>query len=236
MMDLCYNETMSLQKLSVKYKECLHDKRRMMSLVLSLVALAFAFGVNFYAVTYVNANASGSVTDLILSNTRVYDLDGIFVNGAMTLVLFIALVCLWEPKRIPFTIKTISLFIIIRSIFITLTHIGAFPTHILIDPGTERFLQDLMGQKLFSSLFLGNDFFFSGHTGLPFLMAFLYYDNKWLRWIFIATSIFFGVVVLLTHLHYSIDVLSAFFIAYGIYRMSRILFKKDMPVELGKYT
>jgi hypothetical protein len=37
----------------------------------------------------------------------------------------------------------------------------------------------------------------------------------------------FGVVVLLGHLHYSIDVLSAFFISYGIYRIAEIIFHKD---------
>jgi membrane-associated phospholipid phosphatase len=81
---------------------------------------------------------------------------------------------------------------------------------------------------------LGNDSFFSGHTGLPFLMAFIYYDRKWLRIIFISLSMIFGAVVLLAHIHYTIDVLSAFFISYGIYRLSRLLYSKDFQGETRK--
>jgi len=43
---------------------------------------------------------------------------------------------------------------------------------------------------------------------------------------FIAASIFFGVVVLLGHLHYSIDVLAAFFITYSIYRLAVLFFPR----------
>ena len=73
----------------------------------------------------------------------------------------------------------------------------------------------------------GGDLFFSGHTGLPFLMALIFWDNKYLRWIFILTSVMFATVVLLAHLHYSIDVLSAFFITYTIFHIALFLFKKD---------
>lgn len=206
----------------------MHDRNFLISLAVSLLALVVSFVLNSYAVLYATASASGSVTDLILSNTRVYDVDGLFVYGAMALVLFIIVVCVREPERIPFTVKTISLFVIIRSVFIILTHLGPFPTQVVIDPSTQNFIQDIIGTHLFASFFLGKDSFFSGHTGLPFLMAFIYWDEKLLRWVFIVLSIFFGVVVLLGHLHYTIDVLSAFFISYGTYRIARIFFKTDM--------
>ena len=73
----------------------------------------------------------------------------------------------------------------------------------------------------------GGDYFFSGHTGLPFLLTLLFWDNVFLRVLFFVSSIFFGVVVLLGHLHYSIDVLSAFFITYTIYHLSEAFFPKD---------
>jgi hypothetical protein len=62
-------------------------------------------------------------------------------------------------------------------------------------------------------------------------MALLYWDKRWVRAAFIATSVVLGVVVLLGHLHYSIDVLSAFYISYGVYRMSRRLFPADLPAR-----
>jgi hypothetical protein len=40
----------------------------------------------------------------------------------------------------------------------------------------------------------------------------------------------FGIVVLLGHLHYSIDVLSAFFITYSIYHICELFFKTDKKI------
>jgi hypothetical protein len=48
----------------------------------------------------------------------------------------------------------------------------------------------------------GGDLFFSGHTGLPFLMALLFWENLRLRVLFIASSVFFGIIVLMGHILY----------------------------------
>ena len=51
-----------------------------------------------------------------------------------------------------------------------------------------------------------------------------------LRYLFLAWSVFFGIVVLLGHLHYTIDVLSAFFITYGIVDIAKWLFPTPLRV------
>lgn len=220
-----------MKKIAAGYRVCFSDKRFLLSLGLALFMFAAALVINVYAVGYATTSASNPVTDIVLSNIGPYDVDGIFVNGAMLMVLVIILVCLSDPKRIPLTVKAISVFIVVRSIFIICTHIGAFPTHTLIHPDSQNLIEDIIGTKLYSSFFLGNDSFFSGHTGLPFLMALLYWDKKWLRLVFLAFSVMFGVVVLLGHLHYTIDVLSAFFITYGVYCMAKVFFKRDLETE-----
>ena len=105
------------------------------------------------------------------------------------------------------------------SLFISLTHIGPFATQIVITPVT-----------IVNKFSFGADLFFSGHTGLPFLLALVYWDQKLLRFFFLACSVFFAIIVLLGHLHYSIDVLAAFFITYTITRIAELLFKKDKVV------
>jgi hypothetical protein len=69
--------------------------------------------------------------------------------------------------------------------------------------------------------------FFSGHTGMPFLLALIFWDNKPLRYILFSASLIFGVSMILGHLHYSIDVAAAFFISHSIYRIGRRLFSAD---------
>ena len=204
-----------MEKIKIKYKESFANRKFVISLIMSFVFLLISIFINYYAGTYATERASNPVTDIILSNTRVYDLDGWFVYGSFTFAIFIAFICLYKPNKIPFTLKSMALFITIRSIFITLTHLGPFPSQVMIH------------SDILSKLSFGGDLFFSWHTGLPFLLALIFWKNIRIRYIFLSFSIMFAIVVLLAHLHYSIDVLSAFFITYTIYKISLFIFKKD---------
>ncbi len=192
------------------------DREFLVSFIYALFLLVCSLIINFYAGTYAEGSVSNSVTDIILSNTSVYDLDSIFIYGTYIFWLFFIYICIIKPQRIPFTLKSVALFTIIRACFISMTHIGQFPNHILLDPAS------------FINYFtFGGDLFFSGHTGLPFLMALIYWENTKMRIIFIGISLIFAVTVLLSHLHYTIDVFSAFFITYTIYHISMKFFSKD---------
>jgi hypothetical protein len=182
------------------------------------VALFGSLIINFYAGTYATESASNPVTDIVLSNTRVYDLDGFFVFGPVVMIVFVALLCVIRPQKLPLILKSTALFVVIRSVFISITHIGPFPDQMTI----------VTGANIIKDFTFGGDLFFSAHTGLPFLMALIFYKNKTLRYLFIGIAVLFGGVVLLSHRHYSIDVLSAFFITYTIYNIALRLFKKDV--------
>ena len=207
------------------YKNYFSDKNFLISFFGGVLVLAVSLVAQFFVSGYVNSLPSTPVTDLILSNIRVYDVDGIFVYGSV-LLIFVAL--FWGLKHInymPFAMKSVALFTLIRSLFVILTHISAFPVHAVI---TSPFFN----REAFNGIFSGNDLFFSGHTGLPFLLALMCWNNKKLRIIFLTFSIGFAIIVLLGHIHYSIDVLSAFFITYGIFHICQFLFKKEWKLFL----
>lgn len=189
------------------------------SLFVSVVMFCVALVVNYFAGTYASNHASSAVGDVILSNIHVVNVATFFVTGSTIFWIFSMLVYVSHLQKIPFTLKTASLFIIIRSVFINLTHIGPFPDAVTIP--ASRFL-DLLSFK--------GDLFFSGHTGFPLLMAFIFWKSKPLRYIFIAWSVFFAIIVLLGHIHYSIDVASAVFITYTIFRLSQIGLKEDYKI------
>ncbi|OGF51691.1 hypothetical protein A3I27_00630 [Candidatus Giovannonibacteria bacterium RIFCSPLOWO2_02_FULL_43_11b] len=205
-----------------EYRACLQDKKFLVSVFVGVLMLISSMIINFYAGIYTVERASNSVTDVILSNTRTMDVDGIFIYGSFLFWIFVIILCFLRPNRIPFTLKSIALFIFIRSIFISLTHLGPFPDQIYINP-----------ESLINKFTSGADLFFSAHTGLPFLMALAFWNQKSLRFFFSVASVIFGAVVLLGHLHYSIDVLSAFFITYTIFHLSELAFKKDRAIFLN---
>ncbi|MBI3888511.1 hypothetical protein HY311_01825 [Candidatus Nomurabacteria bacterium] len=203
-----------------QYKDYFADRDFLISFFSSLVLLAVSLVTQFFINGYVTRATSGSVTDIILSNTRVYDVGGVFVWGAVILTIIGVFIGIRHVNYVPFTFKSMAVFILIRSVFISLTHIGPFPTHAVI---TSVFFN----REAFNGIFTGNDLFFSGHTGLPFLLALIFWENKSMRYFFLSFSALFAVVVLLGHLHYSIDVLSAFFITYSIFNICKYWFKKD---------
>lgn len=189
------------------------------SSIIGFVLLSLSLVANFAANVFATNRMGNPVNDLILDNIPTYNVSALFFQGFGLFLVFALALLIIKPKRIPFAFKSLAVFILIRSLFIILTHMGPPANEMFFDPGT-------ISRKLTA----GADLFFSSHTGLPFLAALLFWENKTYRYIFLVLSFVFGAVVLLGHLHYSIDVFSAFFITYGIYHISRTFFKKDMKL------
>jgi len=123
------------------------------------------------------------------------------------------------PEKIPFIIFSFALFFFIRGICISSTYIGIPPDH--ITPHLE------ININIFSVVqFFRNDLFFSGHTGIPFLISLFFWSFTLFRNIFIIISIIMAFTVLSMRIHYSIDIIGAYFITYGIFKMSLVLYAK----------
>lgn len=209
------------------YKIHFTNKKFLISFVSGFILLAISLVTQFFVSDYLNGLPPAPVTDVILSNVRTYDVGAVFVYGSVLLLFVGVFVALRRPNYMPFAMKSVALFTLIRSLFVSLTHISAFPTHVIIK-------SDFFNGEFFNGIFSGNDLFFSGHTGLPFLLALIFWENKNLRTVFLGFSILFAIVVLLGHIHYSIDVLSAYFITYGIFQICKLAFKKDWELFLRK--
>ncbi len=209
-----------MKNLILMYKKFFADKSALRLAFFALLMLSLSLIINFYAGNYASIRQSNYVTDIILSNTRAFDVDVLFIYSTMLLLFGVLIYCLKNPFQMPYIVKSIALFVIIRCMFIVLTHIWPYPIVAPVDTTVIFF-------SIFSHFSFTGDLFFSGHTGLPFLMALIFWKNRYLRYLTLAVTLFFATIVLLGHLHYSIDVLSAFFISYGIYNMSITFFSKD---------
>ena len=190
------------------------------SLVNALILLALAVVFQYYASAYVNRVPSNSVADLFLSILPVVNLNLIIVEGALCAIGISILLILAKPEYVLFTLKAAAIFIATRAVFISVTHIGIYPGGVNPDP-TGIF------DRTYTGLGLEAGFFFSGHTGLPFLMALITWKEKFWRYVYLILSVVFGVAVLFAHVHYTIDVLAAPYMAYGIFKMSQYFFADD---------
>lgn len=208
-----------MKKLFDKHNAFWGEKRFLVSVVVGLLLLAGSLYVNSLANSYTTTHASNTVTDILLDNLPTVNVEIVYSDGAMLFLMILVLVLFHEPRRIPFAIKSIALFIFVRSVFMILTHIA--PPLNGSSIGTDEFINKLSS---------GDDLFFSAHTGLPFLFALIFWDESYLRYFFISATVIGAVTVILGHLHYSIDVFSALFIAFGIFHIAKVLFRKDYEV------
>ena len=73
-------DRISTMTLTQEYKHLFKQRDFLISLFASFIFLMVSFIINWYAGVYATANASNPVTDIVLSNVRTFDVDGIFVT------------------------------------------------------------------------------------------------------------------------------------------------------------
>ncbi len=100
--------------------------------------------------------------------------------------------------------------------------VGLIP---LMDPITNQFY----GQR-----YITHDLFFSGHTTTVFLI-FLCLKNKYDRIYALFASILLGFLLLVQHVHYTIDVLGAPLFTYAVYRLTLIFTKRENQQTFPQY-
>jgi len=125
---------------------------------------------------------------------------------------------------------------IFRGIFISLTTLGP-PSKVWVPDVMKKLtfndinfsllikqwipIDVLSGGSGISAAYLTQDLFFSGHTATTFLFLLLVPRQSKLFYIFLIYHVITVVALFLSHLHYSIDILGAYFIVYAIYSFMR---------------
>ena len=171
--------------------------------LLHIVFCAVSIFIALVSKEYADGFDGPIIPDLILDHIPYVDTSFFFYQGAAMLIAVALFVLIRVPRYIPFTLASVALFYLVRSGFMVTTHLPA------------------------ASAVSGQDLFFSGHTGLPFLLALIFWRFDAVRYVFIAASCIAGISVLLSHVHYTIDVLAAFFITYTIFVLAKKIFKTE---------
>lgn len=124
----------------------------------------------------------------------------------------------YHPRRIPFLVFLLTVYMVVRTAFVFLSPIGA-PAEMV-----DMRLHDAIFSRILGTWTFTNEFVFSGHTAIPFLF-FLFFKTPGLKRLMFAGSIIMAVGVLLSRNHYTVDVIAAFFVGYSVYALARNAFK-----------
>lgn len=213
-----------LYKVYLRHKE-FWTKKNLTAFFGGTLLFLLALIIQHFAYNYIDNGINGvHVGDLLLDNLPSVNLDFFIVQGALLSTLLALYLFVAKPKYLPFSVKALALFIIIRSFFISLTHLGANLHQISLNT-------DSIGFGVYDFLYNAkNDFFFSGHVGAAFLFSLIFWEEKFWRISFLIISLIFAASMILAHMHYSIDIFAAPFITYGIFVIAQKIFVKDFKL------
>jgi hypothetical protein len=171
-----------------------------------------------------NETRSGfHIRDVVLENVGPYENHLII----FLLTYGLAILGLWNSLssregwiRTMFSIMT---FLFLRTITLSMLPLNP-PTTII--PLKDFFLTN----TFYCSKILVRDLFFSGHTCSVFMLFFLV-ESKIVKYILCMGGVILASLLILQHVHYSIDVVAAPFFAYIAYR-SGIFFQQKFKSKL----
>lgn len=192
-----------------RWRNFLPNTRRVLFLILAYFTLFCTFFLNNICSAYADKVKGATLHDLLLDHIIVREVNFIFFWIALCWCLCMFIYHVLFPKQMAHLVWTYALFIAIRAVFITLTHMGP-PSNLEDIPSALKFYA-------FSA-----DMFFSGHVGGPFLLALLTSSVGYRILAFLYTVLMI-IIVLLGHMHYSIDVFASLFIAHSIAIISKKL-------------
>lgn len=190
-------------------------------ILLSVLFFLFSYIMTYFASKYVDSANTTPVQDLILDNIPTINLGILFSYGMILLfVVTLFYILFFKVKQFHIIVFSFSTLILVRSFFITLTHLG--------NPADAVLISNL--PTIYQGLTYQNDLFFSGHAAIPF-MGYLLFRKEKIGIFFLVMTIILSLTVLFMHVHYSIDVFAAFFITYAVYKLTEWFSEKYFTKE-----
>jgi PAP2 superfamily C-terminal len=203
----------------MNWKEFFNSRK--IEIILTVVFLVIILIVLSNFLEYIEQRNGVILPDPILNIFNPIDLTWL-IFGLIYASIIIAIIDLTkEPNQLLLAIQSYSLLIMFRLMVMYVTPLNA-PAKLLL-------LNDPVVQFFGSGQILTKDLFFSGHTATLFLL-FLIVNKRILKIFFLFSTIIIGAAVILQHVHYTVDVLTAPFFSYSAYRIVSII-NEFIPVN-----
>lgn len=198
----------------MSWKTFFQDSKSRTEFIITIIVMIPVLSAFSKFLSFIELREGVVLNDPLLNLFNPVDLTwATFALIYVAIILFL-LNIIKQPKKLMIALQTYGLMVFFRALAMYLTPFNA-PEKIIL-------LHDPFVQFFGEGGILTKDLFFSGHTGTLFLL-FLLVENKTLKIIFLLATILVGSAVLLQHVHYSVDVFVAPFVAYGSYRIIKKL-------------
>jgi hypothetical protein len=201
-----------------KWKETWNSpfkKRRMIIGTIILVIVVFVLPAFF---GYIEKRNGILLNDWLLNRIPVHNVSGVIFAIIWGLIAFLLIRALYNPSIYINYSWSLIFVVIARFICITLVPLdppnGFIP---LTDPLTNLF---------YGNVAITKDLFFSGHTAILTLIV-LCLEKRTDKLIASAGLVIVACLLLVQHIHYTIDVLAAPVIVFAIFRTTRFFLHSD---------
>ena len=190
-------------------------------LLLGLAVIAIILTLFPYFFQAIEKRHGHVIDDWVLNLIPAYDVS----NAIFFFIWTTSLIALIRSAQDPMIFLTFlwSYILLCLSRMITITLVPLEP------PKNLYPIIDSMANAFYGPHFITRDLFFSGHTATVFLMG-LCFKKKYDRLYAFVSTTFVGVLLLVQHVHYTIDVIAAPVCSWLIFLAARKIVGKQSPV------
>lgn len=195
------------------WRSALQDKSFKVKLIIAIILLLVCSWLAPIVFQYAEQRNGVPIPDFILEWITATDLSlVIFITMDVLLVISVAAL-LTKPDHFLVVLQAYVLLTLVRFCTILLVPLEAPPNLILLrDPVTDRFF--------YQGAIITKDLFFSGHTSILMLMGFGLPFRR-LKILVFSGATLVGLMLLVQHAHYTIDILAAPLFAWLAFLTSR---------------
>jgi hypothetical protein len=182
---------------------------------LPLIMIVFIVVILIYGrfLDFIEVRSGSILEDPILNSFNPQEVTWMTFGIIYISVIMVLFHLSWQPFQLLTAFQAYIFIALARMLSMYLTPLDPPP---LLIPLEDPFVQSV------SSGVLTRDLFFSGHTSTLFLL-FLSCTGRKMKIFFLICTIGVGILVLVQHVHYSIDVVAAPFYAFTCYKLSSYL-------------
>ena len=213
------NKTDSLNN-SLSWKKAWSNSRFKKQIISGSILLIIVLIIFSSFLSKIEQRDGHAINDWLLNRIPSIDLS----IPVFAIIWSSTLLLIWQASKNPAIFLTYlwAFIFLMISRMITIYLVPLDPPQNLVP-----LLDPLINKTFYDGVFITKDLFYSGHTASVLLMSFCL-KGKTDKKLSLIAAICIGLMVLLQHIHYTIDVIAVPFFTYGVYYLSKKFVEKSL--------